>query len=488
MISKIKNLTRKKILVVGDVMIDSYIEGVVTRISPEAPVPVLSNCKKRIVLGGAANVAANLIGSKQNVYLSSVIGMDTKAKSFKKMCLDLGIDCSLIFQSSKRTTTEKTRFIGQSNQQILRFDVEDSTPLSRDDENSFISLIINSIPNFDLIILSDYNKGVLTEKICQLIIDICQKNQIKVLFDMKEKNLNKYKHSFLIKPNRKELGELTNLPVVTNDQIIDASIWLRNKCKVNYVLTTMGGNGMLLIGKNNKSILFPAYKREVFDVSGAGDTVIAYLGACLANKFDLKESLDISSMAAAIQVGKIGTSIVYYDSVVRELSREKIGYSKLITIDDFQSIRDPIKKVVFTNGCFDILHAGHVSYLQKAKELGDILVVGLNSDKSIKRIKGPTRPINSEKDRAAVLSSLKCVDFVIIFNEDTPDRIIKQIHPDILVKGADYKNKEIVGKTFVESYNGKVELIPFVKGKSTTKIIERIEKAKNEKQFRNNQK
>lgn len=475
--SNLNSIQSKNILVIGDVMLDTYFNGDVKRISPEAPVPVFLKKSERCVPGGAANVAANLVAAGQNVSMLSIIGNDSTGAKLKKLFEDQHIDTSLLF-TLNRQTTEKTRFIASNNQQVLRLDVEDTKELSHDDCELLIKALDEKIQTFDLIVMSDYLKGLLSYEFTQKIICKAKTQGIPVIIDVKDQRSEKYSGATLLKPNLKELRDLTGLKAETDEEIVEASEELRRSRNAEYVLTTCGGRGMVLVG-DGKPYYIKAVGQEVFDVTGAGDTTIAYLGACMVNGFSMRESVDIANTAAGIQVSKVGTSSVYWSEIRNRLiSQSDNTAHKLLSGRAVETFRKDHKnqKIVFTNGCFDILHVGHIRYLQEAAKLGDLLIVGLNSDDSVKRLKGPERPINGELERAEMLGALRFVDYVAIFDSDTPLDLIKAIQPDVLVKGGDYKPNEVVGRQEVEERGGKLVLIPFVEGKSTTGIIEKIKK------------
>lgn len=471
----LNNIEKMNILVIGDVMLDTYFTGEVKRISPEAPVPVFKKKLEKSVLGGAANVVANLIAAGQNVSIMAIVGHDATAEKLKNIFCNQGVDTSLIV-SLDRNTTEKTRFLASNNQQVLRLDVEDTTPLHEEDCDNMLMVLDKQIDRFDLIILSDYLKGLLTYRFTQGIIQRANKKRIPTIIDVKDPQVNKYKDAYLIKPNLNELQTLTGIKVHDNEEIIGASKILKELCQTEYILTTCGSRGMVLVGAEEPYFI-ESVGKEVFDVTGAGDTTIAYLAACLVNGFDIKEAVDIANCAAGIQVSKVGTSSVYWKEIRKHLANEEdITTHKILTGKILDTFREDNKdkKIVFTNGCFDILHIGHLRYMEEASKLGDILVIGLNSDKSVRRLKGPDRPINNQNDRAELLSALEFVDYVIIFEEDTPYELIKKIQPDILVKGGDYNFENVVGKDIVEARGGELRLLQFVNGKSTTNIINKI--------------
>ena len=294
----------------------------------------------------------------------------------------------------------------------------------------------------------------------------------------KDPDVEKYKHAYLLKPNKKELQDLTGMPVESDEEIIAASRKLRQICETTYVLTTCGARGMVLVG-DGEPYFISAVGQEVFDVTGAGDTTIAYLAACMVNDFHMREAVEIANYAAGIQVRKVGTSLVSWREVREFLTGKKEGAGHKIiqgeVLDSFRRDHEN-QRIVFTNGCFDILHIGHIRYMQEAARLGDILIIGLNSDASVKRLKGPERPVNSEEDRAELLCALGFVDYVTVFDEDTPFELISKIQPDVLVKGGDYEPDGVVGRDIVEGRGGKLVLIPFVKGKSTTRLLDKIRK------------
>ena len=472
-----------KILVVGDFMLDSYWLGNVSRISPEAPVPVFQKRSKRSVVGGAANVVANLLAAGKNVIAASVIGEDSIGAELNSLLDNIGCDCSMLLQSNKRRTTEKTRILAQNNQQLLRIDDEEIVWLSEEEENRFIEEISKAINEVSAIILSDYMKGVLTKSLCQKVISLAKEHSVPVFCDVKDPDTSKYCKATLIKPNKKELAMLSGKSVGTDEEIKEACRSLCDKCENEYLLVTLGSKGMALYQKETDTIVFtPSEPHEVFDVSGAGDTVISYLVACISSGISINEAVRYANKAAGIKVGKVGTSTVSLDEMEQDIRKENIlsqtqenQGTKVYTVSELlrKLHNRPNKKIVFTNGCFDILHAGHVMYLQKAAECGDVLIVGVNSDDSVRRLKGSTRPVNNESDRLAVLSGLQSVNYLVIFDEDTPEDLIKTIKPDVLVKGADYEGKFIAGAEYVKEHGGEVVLIPMLEGHSTTNIIKK---------------
>ncbi len=480
MSGSLNNIQAKNILVVGDIMLDTYFTGDINRISPEAPVPVFKKDKERSVLGGAANVAANLDAAEQNVSMMSIMGNDLIGDEMMENFHRRGIHTDLLMRLSDRRTTVKTRLLAGNSQQVIRMDVEDAVPISSELCAQMLSMLKAKIDSFSVIILSDYMKGLLTFEFTQGVISLANEHGVPVIVDVKDPKIEKYKDAFLLKPNLNELRSLTRMPAHTDDEIIEAADFLRRQGNHKYVLATCGPRGMVLAGEDS-SYFIKSVAQEVFDVTGAGDTTIAYFAACMANGFGMKECVDIANTAAGIQVSKVGTSLVYWREVRSALSKKAVHVEqKLLNGKALREFRKTHEEqvVVFTNGCFDILHSGHVKYLREAAKLGEVLVVGLNSDASVKRLKGETRPVNSQEDRAEVLCALGFVDYVVIFEEDTPLELIKVIQPDVLVKGGDYTRENVVGADFVMSRGGELFLIPFVEGKSTTSIIKKIEAMK----------
>ena len=464
-----------KILVIGDIMLDIYFLGKVSRISPEAPVPVLKKTGEKCVLGGAANVAANIAAADIGVSVMALLGEDEHGETMKNLFLQKGIDISLLKEIEKPTIT-KTRFLAENNQQMLRLDVEDICEIDDNLCEELLADLERTIASYSLIVLSDYIKGLLSYNFTQGVIKLAKKHGIRVLVDVKDPNFQKYKGAFLLKPNLRELNSLTKMPVSNKTEIVDAARYLLHAAECEYVLTTCGAKGMILVSKDNVLNLSTVGK-SVYDVTGAGDTTIAYLAAGLADGMEIESAMEMANHAAGIQVGKVGTSSVYIQEVREAMAGQNATYIKKKLrwrdLDDFVQIHRG-QKIVFTNGCFDILHVGHKRYLEEAKTLGDILVVGVNSDASVKRLKGPDRPVNSEKDRVELLTALDCVDYVIVFEDDTPYDLIKRVQPDILVKGGDYRAEDVVGGDIVEAHGGKVVILRFIDGKSTTNIISKI--------------
>ncbi len=450
-----------KVLVVGDLMVDNYIWCECKRVSPEAPVLVMSTTRSDKRLGGAANVYENLQSLGAQAFALSVVG-DDEAGRF----LQANLKGKLLVQRG-RTTSLKNRIISHA-QQVLRLDDESVAPIGL--ESELLAEFDKIAENFEAIVLSDYGKGVLTEKICQHIIKKANSLGTPVLIDPKGSDYTKYKNATLLTPNKKEAMEALNVPNLEGESLEKGIKRLKDELNLRYSIITLSEAGIAVFDEALRVI--PATAREVFDVTGAGDSVISVLAFCLALKVPILQACELANKAAAIVVSKIGSVSVSFDELK---SAQNAGFegkikSRAELAQIAQSLKNSQKKLVFTNGCFDILHFGHIAYLEKARKLGDLLVVGLNSDESVKRLKGASRPINSAYQRACVLASLYFVDFVVIFEEDTPLELIKALKPDILVKGRDYEGKEIVGSQIARE----VVLMDFEQGFSTSKIIERI--------------
>ena len=468
---------RYPILVIGDMILDVYVKGTVERISPEAPIPILNKIgDEKFVPGGACNVAMNIRASGKDTDIIGLVGKDPYGKKLLSLLQKENINNMNVFVQDIKTTT-KIRFLSDRNQQLLRMDIENVKAMVESlDLEEIIEIIKRKISGYSIIVISDYCKGFLTNVLTQAIIFEARKNGIKVLIDVKSSNYKKYLGAWLLKPNRNELKAITKMPADTDEEIISASRYLLSECNSEYVLTTCGDKGMVLVNRDTANKMNTVGK-DVYDVTGAGDTVIAYLASGLVEGKSVIESMEMANYAAGIQVGKVGTSQVYIKEVREAMGGFCASYLKKKlsrdNLDEYKA-RAKGKKIVFTNGCFDILHIGHKRYLEEARKLGDILVVGVNSDNSVKRLKGEKRPINSELDRLELLTALDCVDYVILFEEDTPLDLIKMIKPNVLVKGGDYKLEEVIGKDIVESYDGEVIIMPLIPGKSTSSVIDRI--------------
>ena len=460
---------QKKVLVIGDLMVDSYYWGESNRISPEAPVPIVDISHSTKTLGGAGNVLKNLKAFGVGADIYSVIGDCDISNDILNLLDEAKYSTNFLVSEKGRKSPKKTRIIS-SHQQVIRFDVETKNDISNSSEKKIIDHLKKFIKSYSVVLLSDYGKGVLTHNLCQSIIAIASEYKIKVLIDPKGKDFKKYSGAYLLTPNLKEASDFLGKEIGNDKTILEGLKIIKEQCNLSESLITLSERGIALL--DNELRIFPTQARDVFDVTGAGDTVIAALGFAFANDNNLHNSINFANLAASVVVGKLGSETASLEEI------EKFANHSLKNIFHTSNLKELIskiskkEKIVFTNGCFDIIHSGHVNYLQKAKMLGNILIVGLNSDNSIKKIKGESRPIINEIDRAEVLSSLKMVDYVVIFDEETPYNLINSIQPDILVKGGDYTKEKIIGSNIVSD----VRVIDYIKGKSTTEIINKIKK------------
>ena len=465
-------------LVVGDLMLDEYLWGKAERISPEAPVQVVEVAREDLRLGGAGNVVNNLIALGSRVAVCSVIGADENGLLLRRAFESTGVDLAGLFQDPERKTSKKTRVLA-ANQQIVRIDRETTAVVGRDSENAMLEYLDAHLGEFDVIVVSDYMKGVLTPTVLSTLCRKGRELKIPVVVDPKGSDYDKYRGATLLTPNRKEAEIASHIAISDLESLERAAQKLLGGLELDALLVTRSEAGMSLFPTGEGAVHIPTVAREVFDVTGAGDTVISVLSLGLACGLSLAEAAWVANVAAGIAVGKLGTSTVSPEEIVAEVGHSlKDSDSKIKNLDVLAHIiaqeRARGKKVVFTNGCFDLLHVGHVKYLQKARELGDVLVVGLNTDASVRRLKGESRPLIQESERAHILAALGCVDYVVLFDEDTPLRLIEALRPAILVKGGDYSVDQGVGRELVESMGGRVALIEFVDGRSTSRIIEKI--------------
>ncbi|MDP2699387.1 D-glycero-beta-D-manno-heptose-7-phosphate kinase [Thalassospira sp.] len=477
----VEDLPNARILCLGDVMLDRFVYGSVTRISPEAPIPVIRVERENAMLGGAGNVVRNATALGASVWFLSLVGDDAPGREVMEfVARDKRVEPYIQIERN-RPTTIKTRFIA-SGQQLLRSDNETTTAPGTDAIARLGDLAAQLIPEVAAVILSDYGKGVLAPAVVSATIAAARKAKIPVIVDPKGTDYSIYRGATIVTPNRAEAEAATGIAVRSDDDAISAARKIITDCGIENVLLTRSQDGMTLVPQNGDAIHLPTEAREVYDVSGAGDTVVACLAAAIAAGIGLADAARIANVAAGIVVGKIGTAIVYPDELVSILHHHDlmIGEAKLMPVDRMvdrvERWRRKGYKVGFTNGCFDLLHPGHLSLLQQARSNCDRLVVGLNSDASVKRLKGESRPVQSEAARAAVLGSLETVSGVVIFGDDTPLKVIEALKPDILVKGADYTIDKVVGADIVQAYGGKVVLAQLADGFSTTSTIARMHK------------
>lgn len=468
-----------RILCVGDLMLDRFVYGAVERISPEAPIPVLRILRESLMLGGAGNVVRNIAAVNAVSVFVSVIGDDEAGRRVSALLAAESNTAPHLLMERNRTTTEKTRFIADSHQ-LLRADLETTAAISDGTVRDLVSICTAQLSDCALLVLSDYGKGVLTPALVEQLIAAAHAAGKPVIVDPKGRDYSRYRGATLITPNRSELHNATGMPIGNDEQVVAAARHLIDTCGIANVLVTRSEDGMTLVTGAGRIEHIGAAAREVFDVSGAGDTAIAVLACGLAAGAPLSTAARLANVAAGLVVGKVGTAVVHVEELLHELLDEQSDHDheKVAGLSDALRIvsqwRRAGQKVGFTNGCFDLLHPGHVSLLTQARRTCDRLVVGLNADSSVRRLKGPERPVQNELARAAVLSSLVPVDLVVLFSEDTPLNLIETIQPDVLIKGADYTVETVVGADLVQSYGGVVMLAELVPDQSTTKLVHRM--------------
>jgi len=478
-----------KVLVVGDFMLDRYVYGNADRLSPDAPVPVLSVSRYEYNPGGAANVCFGLRALRCEVACLGVVGKDDTAKRLRQAMDQAGCDATGLIDAPDRPTTVKHNFIGLAQhrhpQKMFRVDDESRDPVPDKIIRRLLTQARRLIKGASVLCIEDYNKGVVTEQLCRGLMEIASKHGVPVLVDPAAiTDYRKYRQATCITPNRTEASLATGYKPLDDQQAdeqanLAMAKTLMRKLKLQAVVLTLDKQGALLLQKAKQPRMVPTHARAVYDVSGAGDTVLAMLAASLANGADWHTAVQLANTAAGLEVEQFGIIPIELDDVLLSLLRtrhEQLG--KVRTLDqllpELDAYRKKGKTIAFTNGCFDILHAGHVSYLRSARRAGDLLVVAVNSDKSIRRIKGKGRPVNPQADRMMVLSELQCIDYLIVFDQDTPINLIRAIKPQVLVKGADYRHDQVIGGKFVESHGGRVHLVDLVKDRSTTNIIRKI--------------
>lgn len=467
-----------RVLVVGDLMLDRYLWGQVQRISPEAPVPVVHLSRETATAGGAANVARNLAALGLRVEVAGVTGEDDGRTRLLAELARCGVDAEAVLAVGDRGTTVKTRVVG-NHQQMIRIDEEHAGPLATADRERLLAAVTHRLTGAAVLVLSDYAKGVLGPALCRALIEAARASGVPVLVDPKGRDFTRYAGATLVTPNRAELALATGAEAANLGALLAAGRELRQQLGLTLLVVTLSEHGMALISAEGERLI-PAVAREVFDVSGAGDTVIAAFAAGLAAGLDHTDTAHLANLAAGVVVGKVGTAPITADELLAAISGEA-ALEQAAKVMPTPAAADQVRRwqaagerVVFTNGCFDLLHVGHVTYLERARRYGHRLVVGLNTDRSVRALKGPDRPVIREDDRARVLAALASVDAVVLFDEDTPLDLIRHLRPDVLAKGADYREEEVVGAAEVKSWGGQVVLVPLVEDRSTTGIIRRL--------------
>jgi D-beta-D-heptose 7-phosphate kinase/D-beta-D-heptose 1-phosphate adenosyltransferase len=473
------------ILLVGDFMLDMYVYGDALRISPEAPVQVLNVVRREYCCGGAASVAADILALGAKCLCLGTVGDDENGRRLRQLLCDKGADTSALLTVQDRPTITKQRIIGlaqhRHRQQLLRVDDEIAEPLEPSRYDELLNLYRQKLAQADIVCLQDYNKGILVPAFCRRLIRSARQLGKKVLVDPPlHEDYSKFTGATLITPNRKETSIASGIEVNTMEAAQKAAQKLYRQLQLDAAVITLDREGAFL-HTAEMSEQIPTQSRNVYDVTGAGDMMLATIAVAVAAGCDYKTAVQLSNIAAGLEVEKFGVATVTVDEIVNALLTERKGKTGKIRelnplLEELAFHRRTGQKIVFTNGCFDVLHIGHIEYLKFCKSHGDIVVVGLNSDNSVRQIKGPKRPVNNQHERAAILAALESVDYVVIFDQLDPLELIKQVKPDILIKGADWADKDVIGGDFVQSYGGRVMLAPLVDGKSTTATLSKLKR------------
>ncbi|MFL5331112.1 MAG: D-glycero-beta-D-manno-heptose 1-phosphate adenylyltransferase [Gemmataceae bacterium] len=490
LIELLDRLGTPRVLVIGDLMLDRYIWGDAARISQEAPVMLLQADRREERLGGASSVATLLRALDAEVMLAGVVGADADGIRIRAMLDDLGVNHSAVVADVGRPSTVKERYIGRAQQkhpqQILRVDYETRAAIPAAIEWKLIESMAQLIPTCDVVLISDYDKGVCTPSLLKAIMSLAATSGKRVLADpIRGNDYTKYRGCATLTPNRLEAGLATGIEIHDAATAVQAAEQLRVTLDLEASIVTLDKDGMVLVGQDGHAQVLPTRQRQVYDITGAGDIVLSMLGLALAAGASYADAVRLANVAGGLEVEKIGVATVTRDEIRADILRgDAIGMgiankvtNVLLLMPELQRRREQGQRIVFTNGCFDVLHAGHVQYLHEARAQGDLLIVGLNSDASVRGLKGPGRPVNPVEARAAVLAGLQAVDFVTVFDTATPEELINQLRPDVLVKGADYRRETVVGAEFVESYGGRVHLADLRDGFSTTNILHRLKAA-----------
>ncbi|HKC49560.1 MAG TPA: D-glycero-beta-D-manno-heptose 1-phosphate adenylyltransferase [Myxococcota bacterium] len=468
----------RRVLVIGDSALDAYVAGEVERISPEAPVPVLAVEREDYLLGGAANVAKCLVALGARTTLCTVVGDDADGELFRNEAEGIGIPRAGILVDRSRRTTRKTRIVARQ-QQVIRLDRETIGPLSPALEKRLCAAVARAVKRADAVVLSDYSKGVLSAAVCRAVFAAAGARP--VLVDPKNLPWKAFGGATILKPNLRAAEAFAHATIEDEASAKRVAARIAEELGVAHVLLTRGAEGMVLASRGSNATLgIAARAKELVDETGAGDVVAAAVALALAAGAELGEAAWLANVAAGVKVGKFGAATVTGQEIVTELGGGEPTAERVMTREDAArlaaKLRAQGRSLVFTNGCFDILHLGHVRYLEASRKLGDALVVGVNTDASVRKLKGPGRPLQSELDRAQILASLSCVDAVVLFAEDTPLALIRALKPDVLTKGADYKTKRaVVGWDLVRKWGGRVELVPLIEGRSTTGLVKRAQ-------------
>ncbi|HEX4147803.1 MAG TPA: D-glycero-beta-D-manno-heptose 1-phosphate adenylyltransferase [Pirellulales bacterium] len=487
LIAVFERLARPRVLVLGDLMLDRYTWGDAERISQEAPVIVLHTAAREMRLGGAGNVCQMLRGLEAHVTCASVVGDDADGQSLCRLLDEWQVERQSVLVDRQRPTTTKERFIGRAQgrhpHQILRVDCEVRSPLAAELENRLIQRLPDLVRRHEIVLVSDYDKGVCTAAVLRATIDAAQAAGVPVLVDpVRGSDYTRYRGATTMTPNRTEAGLATGGKIATLDDAFRAGRKLCRDLGLKMAIVTLDRDGMALVHADGRGEAFPTQPRAVYDITGAGDMVLAMIGVALASGLSAEEAVRLGNVAGGLEVEKVGVAVIPRAEIRARLLADRPSQAdKLVDLEALSLLvaahRAAGQRVVLTNGCFDLLHVGHIHYLQEAARLGDVLVVGLNGDASVRRLKGPGRPVIGERERAAILAALACVNYVVVFNQDTPLDLLERLKPDVLVKGGTYTPDEVVGHEFVKSYGGQVHVTRLVEGISTSGLLASLKQA-----------
>jgi D-beta-D-heptose 7-phosphate kinase/D-beta-D-heptose 1-phosphate adenosyltransferase len=482
LIRRVSTLGKPRILVVGDLILDRYVWGYAERISQEAPVPLLRADQREHRLGGAASVATMLRALEAEVALIGAVGVDAEAGLVRRLLHSMGIDDRSVMALDDRPTTLKERYIGRAQdrhpQQMIRVDYETRDPIPAGAEQALLDRLPAAVAASDIVLISDYDKGVCTPRLLRGLIDACRAAGVKVIVDpIRAADYSRYRGVHCMTPNRLEASLATGMAIARPEDALEVGRKLVAVLGMDCVLVTLDRDGMALVRGDGEGVLVPTRPRQVYDITGAGDMVLSVVGLCLASGADYDEAAALGNVAGGLEVEKIGVALLSRQEILRDLvdhhrpeSIKRLDAEALIA--EVGRRRQAGQSIVFTNGCFDLLHIGHTRLLRAAAEMGDFLVVGINSDASVRQLKGAGRPINLQGDRAELLAALECVDAVTVFDTPTPLDLIRAIGPDVLVKGGDYRPDQVVGRAEVEAAGGRLVLIPLVEGQSSSRLIQ----------------
>jgi D-beta-D-heptose 7-phosphate kinase/D-beta-D-heptose 1-phosphate adenosyltransferase len=497
LLDTLDRLGHPRALVLGDLILDRYTFGDAERVSQEAPVILLRADQREARLGGAANVCHMLRGLEARVTCAGIVGGDGDGELVRRLLDEAGVDHDCLFADAGRPTTVKERFIGRAQgrhpHQMLRVDSEVRDPIDERLERQIAERVVGSISEYDVVLVSDYDKGVCTPRLLRTVIDAARRTGVPVLVDpIRSADYSRYRGATSMTPNRLEAELATGLKIITAADAFAAADQLRRQLDLDLGIVTLDRDGMALVDASGHGAIFPTRPRAVYDITGAGDMALAMIGVSLAAGIPAAQALRLANIAAGLEVEKVGVAVIPRAEIRARLLEEQANsecertasaprpalrdsHCKTLPLDELARLaarhRAAGEKIVFTNGCFDLLHVGHVSYLAEARSLGDVLIVGLNSDASVRRLKGPTRPVIGEQARAAMLAAMAAVDYVVIFDEPTPHNLLHHLRPDVLVKGGTYRPSEVVGHEVVEAYGGQVGVVGLVEGVSTTAIL-----------------